>query len=192
MFRRLLACSLAGSVAMTTSSCAAAHAPVATFHHDFRGGDTLHAYAAEPAAERRQGDRVSERLFGLRTESPRTTYICVWRDTGRGRAMARSGQPEEVFLVCMFGSADWTPPPTLAEEAAARAGRDEAVLRARWIRTGSQWRLARLEVEIKQADPADRFRSVHFDGELAEVALRETQIAFPASPADPVRFRIAA
>jgi len=179
---------------MTLSACTDAPDEVATFQHDFGTGGTLRAYAAA-ADGQRQADQVATRAYGTQTQSPRTPYLCVWRDTGPGRFRAAGGAPTELFLTCVFGSDAWTPPPNLLQEAEARARRDEAVLRAQWRRNGSSWPLTRLEVEIHRGtnpDPDARFRSVHFEDELAAVTLRESEIAFPASAKDPVRFRIVA
>lgn len=176
MPRRLMALSMAGCLAMMTSSCGAAE-EVATLQHDFGGGGTLRAFAAEP---------------GARTGAAKTPYLCVWRDTGPGRFRATDGPPVEVFLTCVFGTDAWRTPSNYMQEAEARSRREEAVLRANWRRNGSAWRLTRMELEITRPDSTGRFRSVHFDGEVAAVTLRESEITFPATGADPLRFRIVA
>lgn len=178
-------------LSMTTTACAEGSQPVATLRHDLGGRQTLHAYVLEPAAETRQMDR----MYGLGIRSPRTPYLCAWRDPGRLAASgAGAAGPGSVFLVCVFGADDWSPPAEYLREAEERMRRDEAVLRAQWDRDGDTYRLTRFEVEIRVrgGGPGMDFRSVNFGDAVAELDMRQAEISFPASASNSMTFRISA
>jgi len=191
MFRHLLA--LAGATMIMSCAGAGPDETGATLEHDFGRRGTLHAYAAEPAAERRSGDEATARLTGLPIKSPRTPYVCTWQDTGQRRASGeRNFQPEEMSLDCRFGSEPWVPPRSSDQEAIERVQREEAQFRALWRRDGAEWRLIGLEAEVRQPGSSAGFRSLNAGRDLAEVQLRESDIAFPRSHSASVRFRIVA
>jgi hypothetical protein len=95
-------------------------------------------------------------------------------------------------LDCRFGSAPWVPPQSSDRETIERAQRDEAQLLALWRRDGTNWRLISMEVEIKRPGTNPDFHSINVDRDVAEVQLRESDIAFPTSQSSSVRFRIVA
>lgn len=169
--------------------------PIATFTHDQGGVETLYGYWPEPAEQIRQGEQIANKLYGIiDTRSPKTNHICVWRDTDptRFRAGPDAGPPNEILLACGFGTDPWTPPTNLAQLAAQAMVRDEARVAMGWSRRGEGYALTRLEVSVTNLAAGRDFRSVWYDDEVAELDLRQQDIVFPASPADPLTFAITA
>lgn len=181
---------------MTTTSCAGGNgASVATLTHDQGGGRTLYAYATEPARRNRQEDEIHRRLYGDfgATRSPRTPYICVWRDTGPTGFTRDPGiRPPEIFLTCIFGTDDWEPPDSMLAHAEARMKRSEAVIRLLWRRDGDGWRIDRFEAEIRDPQAGIDFRSINVAQGLAAVALEPRAITFPETQYEPLTFDIGA
>jgi len=174
------------------TACGDEDAGIAAFRHDFAGRRTLHSYAAEPAVERRAGDRMSERVFGFRTESPRTPYICIWRDPVLHRPGAEPARPSQILMACSFGTAPWTPPSSLVEEASERMRRDEATMRVKWVGEGGGYRMTEFQIEIRDAESLTAFRSAHGAAEIPALNFAKAEIVFPASSGDPLGFRISA
>lgn len=164
--------------------------PLATLTHDLQGGGTLYAYPAEPAAQNRQIDQVHERMYGFRTLSPRTPYICVWRDPARFRATAADGPPVRILMACSFGADDWSPPLDLLKEAEQRMFRQEGLLRLDWASDDTNYRLTRVELEVRGPHLAKNFRSANGEGDLAELQVRDWAVSFPQSVEDGLSFRI--
>jgi hypothetical protein len=93
---------------------------IATFTHDAGGTQTLFAYRPEPAEVTRAGELMANRLYGIiDTRSPKTPYICCWRDTDphRFRAPPDAGPPHKILMACSFGTSAWLPPADLMENA---------------------------------------------------------------------------
>jgi len=166
--------------------------PVASFTHDLGPGRTLHGYRAEPASDKRQMDRVHEHMYGFRTESPRTPYICVWRDPVRFSATEADGPPVQILMACSFGTSAWSPPGNIMEEAKLRMHRQEAGLRADWVKDGDGYRLTRIEFEVRGPDFPKRFRSANAGADLGELRFRDFKVSFPRSVGDRLSFRIEA
>lgn len=184
---------LLGSAAMAVAACGASeNDAIASFKHDYGKARTLYAYKPEPAAETRQADLAANRTYGFETKSPRTPYLCAWRDTGRRSAKASDVPPDEVFLTCAFGTSFWTPPSRLVDEAEHRGKRDEAILRAQWTRSDGIYRMSRFELEIKDAASHKSFRSINFGPDVADIDFSQAAITFPASGNDMMAFNISA
>lgn len=177
---------------MAAASCADANDAIASFEHDLGERDALHSYLPKPSEMTRQADLISERMYGFKTKSPRTPYICVWRDTGRPGAKDDDLPPKEVFLTCVFGASPWTPPPSLLEESAQRHRRDEAVLTIQWDRDGDSYRMSRFDVEIRDPEARVQFRSRNFGTDLAAIGIRRAEIDFPKSRSGRVKFEVSA
>lgn len=165
--------------------------PIATFTHDAGGAATLFAYQPEPALVTRQGEQMANRLYGIiDTRSPKTPYICVWRDPDptRFRAGADAGPPNKILMACGFGAGAWCPPANLAEHATQAMQRDEARVTMGWDRSDGEYRLTRLEVSVTNFAEGRDFRSVWFGDEVAQLAFDRCEIGFPASPVDAIGF----
>jgi hypothetical protein len=171
-------------------ACTGGSEPLAHLTHNLEGGGTLRAYPAEAAPENRQIDQVHERMYGFRTLSPRTPYICVWRDPERFRATPADGRPVKILMACSFGTEDWEPPRNLMEEATQRALRQEAVFGARWTREGDGYRLARIELEVRDPRLRNQFRSANDESDLATLEIRDWEVTLPRSVDEPLRFRV--
>lgn len=169
-------------------------ASVATFTHDLGGTPTLHAYPAEPASETRGGERLANRVYGMNTRSPKTPYVCVWRDADptRFRAAAGAGPPHKILLFCHFGTDAWSPPSNLVEQAEAAMRRDEATVVMGWDRHDGSYRMSRFEVTISNLAAGRNFSSRWFGGEAAGLAFSRMEVAFPKSPVEPVTFAVRA
>jgi len=162
---------------------------IATFQYDLNGQRTLHAYPPEPAAENRQEDKLHKRVYGALgdTKSPRTPYICVWRDPDL--ASDRSARPSKIFLTCAFGTDDWEPPAGIIEQAQARMQREEAVIRVRWDWRGDTYRLTRFEAEVRDLPAKLAFRtSISSADEITALRARGSGMKFPATLDDPFVF----
>ena len=182
---------LMGSMAVGVTACSEDGNSIASLRHDLGKQTHLHSYAPEPAVETRQGDRISHRLYGIETRSPKTPYICVWRDTSSPRP-GDGAPPSEIFLTCAFGTSAWTPPASLAKEAMERAYRDEAMLRVQWERDGDRYRMVRFEIELNNLSEDISFRSSNFGEDLAAIRFTKAEVAFQGTAGDPLTFDIAA
>lgn len=185
--------SAAGALAaMTLTACAAGDGKsIASLRHDLGDGATLFAYPAEPAAQNRQEDQVHRQLYrpSGATKSPRTPYICVWRDPvppGLNRAVA----PDRIFLTCVFGTIDWEPPAKIVDQAAARLQRQEAVIRIQWDRSGATYKMTRLDVEVRDLSTKLNFRSRNSGDQISEVRAKQSGMKFPESQDEPFTFRL--
>ncbi len=138
---------------------------------------------------------MANRLYGIiDTRSPRTPYMCLWRDPDptRGRAAAESGPPREILLFCGFGTSDWTPPANLVAHAEQAMRRDQANVTIGWTWRDGAYAMNRLEVWISNLAEERDFRSVWYDGEIAGLAIDRQDIVFPRSPVDPIAFAVTA
>jgi hypothetical protein len=181
-------------MAMALGACGADEGSIATFVHDVGGADTLFAYPPEPAARIRQGEAMANKLYGIiDTRSPRTPYMCVWRDPdpSRFRAEADSGPPNEILLFCGFGTSAWEPPASLIEHAEQAMRRDDAKVTIKWKRRGDGYAMTRFEVSVSNLAQGRDFRSVWYDDEVARLDFERLEIHFPKSPVDPLRFAVA-
>lgn len=168
---------------------------IAVLTHDAGGAATLFAYPPEPAAETRQGELMANRLYGIiDTRSPKTPYMCLWRDPDptRCRAGAGSGPPNEILLFCGFGTSAWTPSANLVEHAEQAMRRDQANVAIGWKWRDGAYAMTRLEVSIGNLAQERDFRSVWYDGEIAGLAIDRQEIVFPKSPVDSIAFAVTA
>ena len=168
---------------------------IASFTHDSGGTETLFAYQPAPAEVIRSGEAMANRLYGfIDTRSPRTPYICVWRDPepSRFRAGPDSGPPGKILMACNFGTEPWSPPANLVEHASQASQRDQAQVTMGWEGVDGDYRLVRLEIAIGNLAAGRDFRSVWFDDEIQQIVLDRCQIEFPSSPVDDLRFLVSA
>lgn len=178
---------------MIPEACGGDERSIATFVHDAGGTSTLFGYPPEPAAEIRQGEAMANRLYGIiETRSPRTPYMCVWRDPDptRSRAGADAGPPNDILLFCGFGTSAWEPPANLMEQAEQAMRRDQAKVTIRWTRREGVLVMTRLEVEIGNMAEGRDFRSAWFDDEITGLDFQRKEIEFPNSPVDPIAFAV--
>lgn len=181
------------AILLSTAACAREGSSIAELEHDLSGEKRLYSFAPEPATATRQIDGMHKRLYGIETKSPKTPYMCTWRDPTLAEVTkGRPTKPRTIFMACIFGTSDWTPPSSLLEEAQARNRRAEAVIRISWDEEGATYRMSQFDVEIHDGTGSLNFRSVHRGKELAEVRLRRAKTVFPASASEPFTFNISA
>jgi hypothetical protein len=161
--------------------------PSAFLFHDFGAEHALFAYPAKASAETHEGDRIHARLYGIETRSPRTPYLCTWRNPNGAFA---PGPPGEIFLAGAFGTEAWELPDGLVAQAATRQTRDECVVRIGWKLGDAGYRLTRFEFEVNPLSPECPFRSRHFGDELAELDLTEADMRFPIDRSDSLAFHL--
>jgi hypothetical protein len=159
--------------------------PSAFLFHDFGGEHALFAYPAETSKDTHEGDRIHARLYGIETRSPRTPYLCTWRNPN---AALEAGPPGEIFLAGAFGTEAWEPPDGLVAQAAARQTRDECAVRIGWTLADAGYRLTRFEFEVNPLNPEVSFRSRNFGDEPAELDLTEANMRFPVDRSDTLAF----
>lgn len=191
----LCACSL------IATNCGAADKSTASITYSLNGGHTLYAYPLKPANATREMDAIANHVLGTillpdgkttqiyQVRSPNSPYYCTWRNPSPWLHTA-SGLPANVFMVCLFGSAPWTPPASMMDEAQERAKRHEAVVRLKWERVGTQYVIKRADVEI--SDPqGHRFLSSNSEGPDGLGAMvQQHAVIMPKTLLDDVKFDI--
>ena len=168
---------------------------MASFTHDAGGTETLFTYRPEPAEITRQGEQMANRLYGIiDTRSPKTPYICAWRDTDpeRFRRPEDMGPPLKILFGATFGTEPWSPPAGLVEYATQASQRDQAHVTLGWENMDGTYRLNRFEVVVTNLAANRDFRSVWYNEEPEQILFDRFEIQFPASPIDCLRFNIAA
>ena len=189
--QRALVASMFISVAFNATACSAADQHSATLEHNLGGRHTLSSYPPVPAQEKRQVDKVSERMYGFETLSPKTPYFCTWRDRPRP-VTERGGRPLQVFLTCSFGSGPWTPPATLIAESQERQRREEAHVQILWERKGNKLEMLRFQLQITSDQGTKQFRSKNYANDLLDVKFKQITVKFPDSETEDVKFSLSA
>lgn len=165
--------------------------PIAWLDHDWAGGCRLESYPPVAAAEKRGGEQLHDRLYGMETRSPLTPYLAVWRDTARHTAYDRKlGWPSQIGLWAIFGTDPWVPPPSLIDMATQSQQRDDGRLLLKWHWTEDHYRLHELGLELTRAGQAEHFRSFHRGDELAELDVTVGPIDPPASDQAAIAFQV--
>jgi len=177
-------------------SCAAGDSQRASLVYDIDGKRILYAYVLAPADTMGQAEKIANRMYGTQNlRQPKGAYFCTWRDTGPTQYVNKSrgyGQPSTIFIVCLFGSEQWSPPAGLLEAAAAHAKREAVLVRVTWERRGGAYVMSNFGFRVERPTGQD-FSSQNQNGkELAEIRSFTSSVDSPNSPQDPVRFKISA